>query len=456
MRWSGDSDLRWTRHCCLHAEDRDLDGGTLVDGLSGIPSNETSVGDKGITLLEEARALEGTLHHSGVRDGYRKLLEQGIVLVMKALEEPRENAEHTRLRKRLVDAHAALAEDARYGVGALSRSAQRAPTLRDCEDGWLKVAGIVDNAWASAREARCLANIVGGHRSTQLASRAERAARSAEDTLQARNKAYTFFTTPSFSFGEGWYLAAASLFDSLLIQVESGTPQEAQALQFLCDVGLRERLVPYRSRPASPKHLTDIIAATFRRDPLKAQAQLRRAFLGEQPAPVPIIEWLSENVGTDTKEKVLLWVRASQHDTHRNTSFIELAQLAQLLLTVGVTPVYYGDAMPSNVNLQGGIDLTLCWKTTLFQGPSMRRAQLQLFEELRQRHRLIGQIGVTTAGMDGPALMGLPTAYLTDAPNVRLGKWVGNVPGYVEVPRHSGYRDKLRGYLQNWRSDRFD
>ena len=58
----------------------------------------------------------------------------------------------------------------------------------------------------------------------------------------------------------------------------------------------------------------------------------------------------------------------------------------------------------------------------------MRRDQLQLFEVLRSSHHLVGQIGVTTAGMDGPALMGLPTACLTDEPNVRLGKWVGKGP----------------------------
>jgi hypothetical protein len=424
-----------------------------VTGLSHIPSNETSVDNKGTTLLEKAGALAGTLHHPGVRDGYRKLLEQGIVLVTKALKEPREHHERTRLRRCLVDAHAARSEDARYGAGALSRSAQRAPTLKDCEEGWLKVAAIVNNARASAIEARRLANIVGRPRSKQLASRAERAARSAENTLKERNRAYTFFTLPSFSFGEGWYLAAASLLAGLSIQVKSGTPQEAQALQFLCDVGLGKRLVPYRSRPASPKHLTDIIAATFGRDPLAAQTLLRCAFLGEQPTPAPIIQWSSEKVGADTKEKVLLWVRSSEHDAHRNTSFNELDKLTQVVLAAGVTPVYYGDAIPSNVNLKGGIDLTLCWKTSLFQGPSMRRAQLQLFEELRRRHRLIGQIGVTTAGMDGPALMGLPTAYLTDAPNVRLGKWVGNVPGYVEILRYSDYLDKLRGYLCKWRSD---
>ncbi len=82
--------------------------------------------------------------------------------------------------------------------------------------------------------------------------------------------------------------------------------------------------------------------------------------------------------------------------------------------------------------------------------PDMRRAQLQLFEELRCRHGLIGPIGVTTAGMDGPALMGLPTLYLTQERNVRLGKWVGVVPGYQEVVRTPGYFDIICSTLHRW------
>lgn len=405
---------------------------------------------KEIALLEQAHALEGTLHHSGVRGEYRTLLEQGIALISKELRATCDLSGSTRLRKLLVQAHAARAEDARYGVGALSRSAQRAPTLKDCEEGWQKVAMIVDNARESADEARRLANKVGDFRTEKLAERAERAANLAESTLAARNRAYTFFTTPGFSFGEGWYLAAASLFAELTIQVRTSTPQERQALQFLNDVGLAERLVPYRPRPASPKHLTDIIATTFERDPQAAQKKLRDAFLGQQPASAPIVEWLKGQMGTDIGPKVLLWTRISDHDPHRNTAFDELACLGQLIASMGITPVFFGDAIPKGLDLSGGIDLTLCWRNPLFQTLSMRRDQLQLFEVLRRRHHLVGQIGVTTAGMDGPALMGLPTAYLTDKPNVRLGKWVGNVPGYEEVVRDSDYLVRLRDHALRW------
>ena len=80
----------------------------------------------------------------------------------------------------------------------------------------------------------------------------------------------------------------------------------------------------------------------------------------------------------------------------------------------------------------------------------MRRAQLQFFEHLRERHGLVGQLGVTTAGMDGPALMGLPTMYLTDAPNVRMREWVGAVPGYQEVVRESGYLERVSRVLSEW------
>ena len=61
-----------------------------------------------------------------------------------------------------------------------------------------------------------------------------------------------------------------------------------------------------------------------------------------------------------------------------------------------------------------------------------------------------GQLGVTTAGMDGPALMGLPTLYLTDAPNVRMRAWVGAVPGYRELVRGENYLERASDTLREW------
>ena len=46
--------------------------------------------------------------------------------------------------------------------------------------------------------------------------------------------------------------------------------------------------------------------------------------------------------------------------------------------------------------------------------------------------------------------MGLPTAYLTDEPNVRLGKWVGKRPRHEEVVRDSDYLVRLQDHALRW------
>ncbi len=265
-----------------------------------------------------------------------------------------------------------------------------------------------------------------------------------------RNRAYTFHAEPGFSFGEGWYLAAAALLAGVPIQIKPGAAQELQARRFLLDAGLAGTLCPYRPRPASPKHLTHIIAKAFRADPDGAQSTLRAAFLGAESPSATLSSWLDGRVAEKPKQKVLLWVRTGDHDALRNTCFHELSQLTEQVLNAGLTPIFFGDTVPAEFISTSVVDLTLCWKEPLFQGPDMRRAQLQLVEELRCRHGLVGQIGVTTAGMDGPALMGLPTLYLTQERNVRLGKWVGAVPGYQEVVRGPGYFDIIRTSLHRW------
>ena len=115
----------------------------------------------------------------------------------------------------------------------------------------------------------------------------------------------------------------------------------------------------------------------------------------------------------------------------------------------GVLPVLVGDGLAEGP-VTGAVDMTLFWKDPVFQGLDMRRAQLQFFEHLRTRHGLLGQVGVTTAGMDGPALLGLPTLYLTALPNPRLGTWVGTVPGYQEIVRDQGYLERISHGLRAW------
>ena len=310
-------------------------------------------------------------------------------------------------------------------------------------------------AEAFASQATRLARILDDRAAWTSARAAEAAARDARRLVAERNHAYTFHADPGFSFGEGWHLAAAAVLADVAIQIEPGKPQTAQAERFLRDAGLGARLQPYRSRPRASKQLTEIVAQGFRADPHEARRKLRAAFLGTAPIPAAVVEWTDRKLAgaPDAARKVLLWVRQGAHHPTRNTAHAELVELARRTLGRGLVPVLIGDAVRDGDVPAGALDLTLFFRDPVFQGPTMRRAQLQLFEHLRAAHGVVGQIGVTTAGMDGPALMGLPTTYLTDAPNVRMRAWVGTVPGYQEIVRRSpvdGYTEEIDATLTRW------
>ena len=303
----------------------------------------------------------------------------------------------------------------------------------------------------SARESARVALELRLPEADAAAERAESAAREARRIVDDRNHAYTFHADPGFSFGEGWYLAAAAVLAGVAIQVEPDKPQTPQAERFLRDAGLASRLTPYRSRPRANKQLPEIVAQAFRRDPLASQRALRAAFLGAGPVPSAIADWADGTLSrSPAGNKVLIWLRYSEHHPGRNTQYVELVELSRRAVEAGLVPLLVGDAIRDGEPPADAVDMTLWWKEPLFQGPDMRRAQLQLFEHLVREHSLVGQLGVTTAGMDGPALMGLPTIYLTDDPNVRLGEWVGAVPGYEEVVRTEGHLARLSDTLKRW------
>jgi len=409
----------------------------------------------GSSEVSEARALLSTRSLPGVRDQHRALLQRAIDLAERALS-PSEgtslDAPSLEAAKwTLLQAHTARAEDARHGAGQLARGSQRAPTVDDCEDGWARVESIVLVSEVSARAASHLAGELETPRAQRLARRAGESAKKARQIVHDRNRAYTFHADPRFSFGEGWYLAAAAVLWRVPIQIEPEKAQTEQAERFLVEAGLGSLLLPHRPRPLANKALPDLIARAFCSDPAGAQAKLRTAFLGSQPIPQAIEDWAKPRLATALgKDKVLVWVRHGTHHPDRNTDHAELALLCEMVKARGLVPVLVGDALRGD-ELAGALDLTLFWKDALFQAGNMRRAQLELFESMRQAHGLVGQLGVTTAGMDGPALMGLPTMYLTQQPNVRLGKWVGAVPDYEEVVRQAGYLDRIAQTLGKWR-----
>ncbi len=420
---------------------------------SRVPGDAHALGRRAADLLAEALRRVGL---PGGRESHRSLIVQAIELARAALAKADATPEAIACaRGTLVRSLAARAADARYGAGQLSMSAQRAPTREACDDGWRRVDAIVAGAEAAARQAKELVSRLDDSAVWESSRAAETAARDARRIVDQRNDAYTFHADPGFSFGEGWYLGAAAVLAGVAIQIEPDQPQTHQAERFLHDAGLRGRLVPPRSRPRANKQLPAIVAQAFRADPRASQRKLRAAFLGDGPVPRRIVDWADRAMGDALlRGKVLVWVRHSAYQKWRNSSEEELLELAARSGAAGLTPIFVGDALDGPVPA-GAVDLTLFWKDPLFQGADMRRAQLQLFEHLRRTHGLVGQVGVTTAGMDGPALMGLATLYLTDAPNVRLGKWVGAVPGYRELVRGEGYLERAGDVLEEWarRSD---
>ena len=417
-----------------------------------------SLAREAAAVLGQALARSSALHLPGVRAQHRAEVGRAIELAKGALtvaEAGGGNPEAVAgARSTLVKAHAARARDARHGVGQLSLGAQRAPTRDDCDDGWQRVEEIVGVAEASAVEAARLALLLDDPAARAAARAAEAAAKDARRLLGERNHAYTFHADPGFSFGEGWYLAAAAVLAGVAIQIEPAKSQTPQAERFLREAGLEALLRPYRSRPRANKHLPEIVASAFRADPNAAQRRLRAAFLGAAPISRAVVDWADRRLAGAAAGKVLLWVRHGTHHPERNTKHPELVELARRARDAGLVPVLVGDAVRGGEAPAGAVDCTLFWKAPLFQGPDMRRAQLQLFEHMRRAHGLVGQLGVTTAGMDGPALMGLPTLYLTEAPNVRLGTWVGAVPGYCEIVRGDAHLDQVSDTLRRWASGR--
>ncbi|HSY22047.1 MAG TPA: hypothetical protein VK841_08040, partial [Polyangiaceae bacterium] len=302
--------------------------------------------------LDEAIALVVRLRGRETRERHRRLLERAIDQAERALTVA-ESGTVRRAQSILARAHAARAEDALHGAGQLSLSAQRAPTRGACDEGWCRVESLVaaaeDASLAAQVAAKAAVVMAGASSSVARAARvaverAEVAARTARKIVDDRNHAYTFHTDLGFSFGEGWYLAAAARLAGVTIQIEPGTPGTAHAERFLRDAGLLDRLQPYRSRPRANKQTTDVVARAFRADPLGAQEELRAAFLGDAPIATPVRDWIDPRLaGGGDRRKVLLWIRdgahAHAHQPSRNTVYAELVELTRRVHEVGFLPI---------------------------------------------------------------------------------------------------------------------
>jgi len=416
---------------------------------------------------EAARLLASALSPEGVardRASRRATLALCVEHARAALRsaDPVDPSLVLRAQRTLARAFAALAEAARHGAGQLSLSAQRAPDCDAREDGWRKVSAIVEEceafALASVEAARALAERAPSSQLAREASdaarRADDAARAARELLRSRNEAFTFHADDGFSFGEGWHVAAAAVLTGALVQIESDRRASPHVERFLREAGVGAQLVEPRARPRAMKQSTELVARAFAKDAASAQRRLRAAFLGDAAIDPSVLAFIEARVPRAEREarRVALWVRNGAHQPERNTDAAELRALVQLAHDAGLEPMLVGEAPAGEAALSLAIDLTLHRIEPVFCGPDGRRAQLQLFEQLRAAHGLVGQLGVTSAGMDGPALMGLATAYITAQPNPRMQRWVGAVAGYEEVLRDERFEQRVRELFARWRA----
>ena len=121
---------------------------------------------------------------------------------------------------------------------------------------------------------------------------------------------HTFHTDRGFSFGEGWYLAAASVLGGVAIQIEPGGPRPRKPSGSSATRTWAIALRPHRPRPRANKRTTDVVARAFRADPLGAQRKLRTAFLGDAPIGQAVSDWIDPRLGgCRDRPKVLLWIR---------------------------------------------------------------------------------------------------------------------------------------------------
>ncbi len=410
--------------------------------------------DAAARTLAEAIALVSSQRGREVRTQHRALLARAIAEASRSLV-VEDAAMRVRAALTLAQAYACAAEDALHGANQFSMSAQRAPSTEACNEGWTHVAELVETACHHARASRDVLTGVDPRagkalrRVEQAAMRAEKAAHAACDLVSARNDAYVFHAAPGFSFGEGWHVAAAALLANITVQLDPKEPGVLEAERFLRDAGILSRVKLARPRPRAAKQLTELVARAFRADARAALLTVRRAFLGEEAIPEAVRGFADARLKGVLGPKVLVWIRRGTHHPARNSRPDEVKNLVASIASEGGTALLVGDEAFLPIP-QGAIDLSRFWQAPIFCGEDRRRAQLQLFEHLRLAHGVRGQVGVTTAGMDGPALLGLPTAYLTDAPNPRMRAWVGALPDYREIVREARYRENILAALRAW------
>jgi len=235
-------------------------------------------------------------------------------------------------------------------------------------------------------------------------------------------------------FGDTYHVAAA------LVLCASGSPVEVVVapgrkaaaiyhfLRSVSSVGLLEREPSVRRADPLPD-ATDLISAWAEsRAPGEKSAgirEIRRRFLQSlsRADKNAVEQFLLQKPNLSTSDpKVLIWIRNDpDYARWRNTTAACIQTLADEMKKNKLSPVLVGHGLASLTEdqKQWGQLVEFFEDDTFKQDPKTSIArQLWMFELLKSsRFNIVAQIGMVSGGMDGPALLGLPTVEFAPSGN---------------------------------------
>jgi hypothetical protein len=183
---------------------------------------------------------------------------------------------------------------------------------------------------------------------------------------------------------------------------------------------------------------TEIITDSFRlMAETSARQILRDAWLGYPLDEQPLRDLAQKRLSSLSGQKILIWNRDRKgaklpYEGERDTSPRLRDQLIRLVKESRYIPVIVGHriATPETSRERAACHLTELWNEP---GISTHLEQLRFFEHIKNRYQVAGSIGNRSGGMDGPALLGMPTLYLEDpftAKARRMEQWTRCMSNY--------------------------
>jgi hypothetical protein len=242
----------------------------------------------------------------------------------------------------------------------------------------------------------------------------------------------TDLTCDARSFGEAFHVGAAVLLcPDARWRVVNGSEQSRKHASAFLDC-----CAPNRSHEGGGKgasEATSLVKREFERNAIAALTRLRTNWLSASDEFLrPLRAFADRWVSPIRDRKLLIWNRGrDDYQSERNTTPKLRGQLTSLARDLRLAPILIGHPIGAP---RSPCDLTGLWEDEVFR-KSPYLSQLAFVDLLCREYGVVASVGNRSGGMDGPALLGLPTIYLEDPSanelsQKRMQAWVNVVPGY--------------------------